>query len=53
LAGLLANQFGEAEGLQVSSLMYAALLLVVLTLFVNIAGEAVLRYTQKQTAGIR
>jgi phosphate transport system permease protein len=53
LAGLLANQFGEASGLQVSSLMYAALLLVVLTLFVNMAGEAVLRYTQKRTAGIR
>lgn len=53
LAGLLANQFGEAEGLQVSSLMYAALLLVVLTLFVNMAGEAVLRYTRKQTAGVR
>ena len=53
LAGLLANQFGEAEGLQVSSLMYAALILVVLTLLVNMAGEAVLRYTQKQTAGIR
>ena len=53
LAGLLANQFGEASGLQVSSLMYAAFLLVVLTLFVNMAGEAVLRYTQKQTAGIR
>ncbi len=53
LAGLLANQFGEAEGLQVHSLMFAALLLVVLTLFVNMAGEAVLRYTQRQTAGIR
>ena len=53
LAGLLANQFGEASGLQASSLMYAALLLVVLTLFVNMAGEAVLRYTQKKTAGIR
>lgn len=53
LAGLLANQFGEAEGLQVSSLMFAALILVVLTLFVNMAGEAVLRYTQKATAGIR
>ena len=53
LAGLLANQFGEAEGLQVSSLMYAAFLLVVLTLFVNMAGEAVLRYTQRKTAGIR
>lgn len=53
LAGLLANQFGEADGLQVNSLMYAALILVVITLFVNLAGEAVLRYTQKQTAGIR
>jgi len=53
LAGLLANQFGEAEGLQVNSLMYAALLLVILTLGVNMAGEAILRYTQKRTAGIR
>jgi len=53
LAGLLANQFGEAEGLQISSLMFAALLLVILTLFVNMVGEAVLRYTQKATAGIR
>lgn len=53
LAGLLANQFGEADGLQVNSLMFAALILVVITLFVNLTGEAVLRYTQKQTAGIR
>lgn len=53
LAGLLANQFGEAEGKQVNSLMFAALILVVITLFVNLLGEAVLRYTQNQTAGIR
>jgi phosphate transport system permease protein len=53
LAGLLANQFGEASGMQVSALMYAALTLVVLTLFVNIAGELVLRHTQKTIAGIR
>ncbi|MFZ4597904.1 MAG: phosphate ABC transporter permease subunit PstC [Terrimicrobiaceae bacterium] len=53
LAGLLANQFGEAEGMQVSSLMFAALILVVITLGVNLIGEAVLRHTQKQTAGIR
>ena len=53
LAGLLANQFGEAEGMQVNSLMFAALILVVITLFVNLLGEAVLRYTQQQTAGIR
>jgi phosphate transport system permease protein len=53
LAGLLANQFGEASGMQVSALMYAALTLVVLTLFVNIMGELVLRYTQKTIKGIR
>lgn len=53
LASLLANQFGEASGLQVNSLMYTALLLMLLTLAVNMAGEVVLRYTQRQTAGIR
>jgi len=53
LAGLLANQFAEAEGMQVSALMYAAIILVIITLMVNIAGEAVLRYFQKATAGIR
>lgn len=53
LAGLLANQFSEAEGLQISALMYAALMLVILTLFVNMIGEFILRYTQKRTAGVR
>ena len=52
LASLLANQFGEASGMQVSALMYAALVLVVLTLAINFAGEVVLRYTEKRTAGI-
>jgi phosphate transport system permease protein len=53
LAGLLANQFGEAKGLQISALMYAALALVLLTLLVNVIGEAVLRRAQKSIAGIR
>ncbi len=53
LAGLLANQFGEASGLQIASLMYAALLLMALTLVVNVFGEMVLRYTRRRTAGIR
>ncbi len=53
LASLLANQFGEASGLQVAALMYAALVLVALTLAVNFAGEVVLRYTERRTAGIR
>jgi hypothetical protein len=33
--------------------MYAALILITITLFVNLIGEAVLRHTQKKTAGIR
>ena len=53
LASLLANQFGEASGMQVAALMYAALVLVALTLAVNFAGELVLRYTERRTAGIR
>jgi phosphate transport system permease protein len=53
LAGLLANQFGEAKGLQISALMYAALALVLLTLIVNMIGEAVLRRAQKSIAGVR
>jgi phosphate transport system permease protein len=52
LSALLANQFAEADGIQVSALMYAAALLVVLTLGVNMIGEAVLRYTQRNVAGL-
>lgn len=47
LASLLANQFAEAEGLQISSLMYAALLLMLLTLLVNIIGQIILKQTQR------
>lgn len=39
VASLLANQFAEASGLQVSSLMYAALVLFLLTLVVNVLAE--------------
>jgi phosphate transport system permease protein len=53
LASLLANQFAEAEGLQVSSLMHAALLLMLLTLLVNATGEIILRRTQRTTVKIR
>ena len=52
LAGLLANQFGEAKGLQISALMYAALALVLLTLLVNMIGEVVLRRAQKSISGV-
>ncbi len=39
IASLMANQFAEASGLQVSALMYAGLVLFALTLLVNIAAE--------------
>lgn len=51
LAALLANEFAEAGGLQIASLMFAALLLVVLTLGVNIIGEIVLKRAQKNVSG--
>src|SRR5262249_40195732 len=43
LAALLANSFGEAGPREVSLLMYAALVLMVITLVVNILGTLVLR----------
>jgi len=39
IASLLANQFAEAKGLQVSALMYAAFVLMIMTLIVNILAE--------------
>ena len=39
ISSMLANQFGEADGSQVSSLMYAAFILMILTLVVNILAQ--------------
>jgi phosphate transport system permease protein len=47
ISSLLANQFAEASGLQVSALMYAALVLFVLTLIVNILAEFVVSRVQR------
>ncbi|MDB9375688.1 phosphate ABC transporter permease subunit PstC [Nodularia sphaerocarpa] len=41
IASLLANQFAEAGGLQIASLMYAGLVLFFITLFVNIMAELI------------
>ena len=41
IASLIANQFAEADGLQISALMYAGLVLMVLTLIVNILAELI------------
>jgi len=43
ISSMLANQFGEADGNQVSALMYAALVLMVLTLVVNVLAQWVVR----------
>ena len=39
ISAMLANQFGEADGSQVSSLMYAAFVLMILTLAVNLLAR--------------
>ncbi|MFM7314086.1 MAG: phosphate ABC transporter permease subunit PstC [Cyanobium sp.] len=43
IASMLANQFGEADGIQVSALMYAALILMVLTFSVNVMAQWIVR----------
>lgn len=43
ISSMLANQFGEADGIQVSALMYAALVLMMLTFLVNILAQWVVR----------
>lgn len=47
IASLLANQFAEASGLQVAALMYAAFILFVLTLLVNVLAQTLVRRLQK------
>lgn len=46
IASLLANQFAEAKGIQVAALMYAAFILVILTLLVNILADWIVRKLQ-------
>jgi phosphate transport system permease protein len=43
ISAMLANQFGEADGIQVSALLYAALILMVLTLIVNIMAQWIVK----------
>jgi phosphate transport system permease protein len=47
LSSLIANQFGEASGLQKSSLFYEALILMVLTLLVNVLAQLVVSRFQQ------
>ena len=43
IASLLANQFGEADDIQVSALYYAALVLMILTFLVNICAQFIVK----------
>lgn len=46
ITALIANQFGEAGRLQVSALMYAGLVLMIMSLIVNILAEVIVRRFQ-------
>lgn len=44
MASIIANQFGEAQGLRLASLFAIALLLFVITALINLIGKALLRH---------
>ncbi len=50
IASLLANQFAEAKGLQVSALMYAALVLMLMTLIVNILAQRIVQRVKEKNS---
>ena len=43
ISAMLANQFGEADGIQISALMYAAFVLMIMTLIVNVLAQWIVR----------
>jgi phosphate transport system permease protein len=51
LASLLASSFPEAGQIEVQALMYAALVLLAITLVVNMIGTAILTVTQRRISG--
>ena len=51
LASLLASNFPEAGQLEVEALMYAAMVLLVITFVVNVAGLAIQQYTMRKFEG--
>jgi phosphate transport system permease protein len=51
LASLLASSFPEAGEVEVQALMYAALVLLLITFFVNVAGLGVQQYTMRKFEG--
>jgi len=53
LAALLANNFPEAKGMELQVLMYAALVLLVITLLVNVLGTWILNQAARSTKGMK
>ena len=53
LAALLANHFPEAGNIEVGALMYAALVLLAITLAVNVLGTAVVQRADAALKGLR
>jgi phosphate transport system permease protein len=51
LAALLASHFPEAGEIELQALMYAALVLLAITLIVNVAGIGLLTLTQRRITG--
>jgi phosphate transport system permease protein len=51
LAAMLANKFPEASSLEVGALMYAALVLLAITLTVNLIGTLIIRKTSVSFTG--
>jgi phosphate transport system permease protein len=52
LAALLANHFAEANQFETGALMYAALVLMAITLAINVAGEVVLDRASASLEGV-
>lgn len=53
LAALLANHFPEADRIEVGALMYAALVLLAITLVVNVVGTLILQRADASLKGLR
>jgi phosphate transport system permease protein len=53
LAALLANHFPEAGGVEVGALMYAALVLLAITLAVNVVGTTIVHRADAALKGLR
>jgi len=51
LASLLASSFPEAGAVEVQALMYAALVLLLITFIVNVVGLGVQQYTVRKFEG--